>query len=95
MSVVFEEENFSINQKDSKTDQYSKDTRKVSMLKQITMVIIIAVCVLGTFLVPILRGQREKENIVYIEDITEARMRLVPLKDREAFIARFPSRNSE
>lgn len=94
MSVVFEEENFSINDQNSQASKYQrKIDGRTSPLNQVSMLFFACLCVLGAYFVPSYINPPKEAKVIYLEDITEARMRLVPEKDREAFISRFPSRD--
>lgn len=94
MPVVFEDENISFGNQNSQAAQYYKKVEeRSSPLNQAIMLFFACVCAVGAYYVPYYLNPPKKEKIVYLEDITEARMRLVPVKDREDFINNLPSRN--
>lgn len=93
MSVVFEEENFSFNNQNSQSVKDQKRlSERTSPLNQAIMLFFACLCVLGAYFVPSYINPPKEGKVIYLEDITESRMRLIPEKDREAFISKFPSR---
>ncbi len=95
MSVVFEEENFSYNAQNTQAAKYQRKVEeRSSPLNQAIMLFFACLCMVGTYYIPRYFNPSEKERVVYFEDITEARMRLIPAKDREAFINNLPTRES-
>lgn len=93
MPVVFEEENFTFNAQNTQAAQYQKRAQeKASPLNQAIMLFFACLCAAGAYFVPHFLNPPEKEKVVYFEDITEARMRLIPAKDRDAFINSLPTR---
>jgi hypothetical protein len=96
MPVVFEDENFSFNSQNTQAAQYERKVqKKASPLNQAIMLFFALLCLAGAYFVPQLINPPEAEKVVYFEDITEARMRLIPEKDRDAFISKLPSRNKQ
>ncbi len=94
MPVVFEDEQFSFNSQNSQAAQSQrKAEERSSPLNQFIMVLFAVLCLAGAYYLPGIIDPPDKEKVVYFEDITEARMRLVPVKDREAFLNSLPSRD--
>lgn len=96
MPVVFEDENFSFNTDNTRASQYEKKVQeRTSPAHQAIMLFFALLCVAGAYYLPKIINPPKEEKIVYFEDITEARMRLIPEKDREAYISRLPSRGKK
>ena len=96
MPVLFEEENFSFNNQNSQAAQYQRKAQeRTSPLNQAIMLFFAVLCLGGAYYLPSIINPPEEERVVYFEDITEERMRLIPEKDREAFINKLPSRNKD
>jgi hypothetical protein len=92
---VFEEENFTFNTQNTQAAQYQRKVEeRASPLNQAIMLFFACLCVLGAYFIPRYLNPPQKEKVVYFEDITEARMRLIPAKDRDAFINKLPSRGN-
>jgi hypothetical protein len=95
MSVVFEEENISFNDQNSQAAQYQRKVEeRASPLNQAIMLFFACLCVVGAYYIPKHFNPPQKEKVVYFEDITEARMRLIPAKDRDAYLNSLPSREA-
>lgn len=95
MPVVFEEENISFNNQNSQAAQYQRKVEeRASPLNQAIMLFFACLCLLAAYYIPHYFNPPEEEKVVYFEDITEARMRLIPAKDRDAFVSGLPSRGS-
>ncbi len=96
MPVVFEEENFSFNNTtNSPSAKFdTKNQESSSVAKQTMMLFFACVCVLGAYYIPKYLSPKTEAKVIYFEDITEARMRLVPVKERDDFINKLPSRSS-
>lgn len=93
MSVLFEEENYSFNTTDSPSAKFdSKNQDKNSLVNQIIMLFFACLCVLGAYYIPKYLSPKTEARVVYFEDITEARMRLIPVNERDNFINKLPSR---
>ncbi len=95
MSVVFEEENISFNSQNSQAAQYQRKVEeRASPLNQAIMLFFACLCVIGAYYIPKYFNPPQEEKVVYFEDITEARMRLIPAKDRDVYLNSLPSRNA-
>lgn len=95
MPVEFEEENISFNNQNTQAAQYDRKAQeKASPLNQAMMLSFAVICVVLAFVLPKLFNSTEAKEVVYFEDLTEARMRLIPEKDREAYISSLPSRTN-
>lgn len=95
MPVVFEEENISFNSQNSQAAQYQRKVEeRASPLNQAIMLFFACLCAVGAYYIPHYLNPPEKERVVYFEDITEARMRLIPAKDRETYLSNLPTRGS-
>lgn len=93
MSVVFEEENFSYNGQNTQSAQYeNKMNKRKNPLNQFLMVGIIIICLIGAFVLPSYINPKNPADTIYIEDITEIRMNLIPEEERADFINSLPSR---
>lgn len=95
MPVVFEDENFSFNGQNSQSAKYEeKMKRKKDPATQFLMVVIIIVCLIGAYILPSYLNPDKTTEIIYAEDITEARMRLIPEEERANYINSLPSRKN-
>lgn len=93
MSVEFEEEKISFNSQNTQAAQYERAVQeKASPLNQMVMLAFALICIVFAFILPKLFNPTEAKEVVYFEDLTEARMRLIPEKEREAYISSLPSR---
>ncbi|MBP6975053.1 MAG: hypothetical protein KBB54_03900 [Candidatus Pacebacteria bacterium] len=96
MPVVFEDEKFSFDTDNTRAAQYDRKVKeRASPAHQAIMIFFALLCIAGAYYLPKVINPPKEEKIVYFEDITEARMRLIPEKDREAYISRLPSRGSK
>ncbi len=99
MGVEFEEENISLNANrfgatDAHGSPFQGAQPKASPLKQGVMLATALICIMAAFILPKLFSPKSAAQTVYLEDITEARMRLIPADERDAYISNLPSRNS-
>lgn len=95
MPVEFEEESFSFNNQNTQAVQYEQKVQEKSQPEnQITMLFFAAICIVAAFLIPKFFNSSQPKEVVYFEDLTEARMRLVPENEREAFISGLPSKSN-
>lgn len=93
MSVIFEEENFSFNGQNTQSAQYeNKMQKRKDPANQFLMVFVIAICLIGAYILPSYINPQNATEIIYAEDITEARMRLIPEEERADYINSLPSR---
>ena len=93
MAVEFEEENVVFNQDNSLEAQYqAKMSQKATPAMQISMLAFGLVCICLAFYAPSYINPPKKENVIYIEDITEARMRLLPPDQLNSILSKLPSR---
>lgn len=96
MPVVFEDENFSFNSQNTQAAQYDRKAKeKASPLNQVIMLFFALLCACGAYYIPKIVKPVEKEKIVYFEDITEARMRLIPADERDAYLSKLPYRTQQ
>ena len=93
MAVEFEEENVVFNQDNSLDAQYkAKIAQKNTPAMQISMLFFALFCGVLAFYAPSYINPPKKENIIYIEDITETRMRLLPPDQLNSILSKLPSR---
>lgn len=96
MAVEFEEENVTFNQENSVEAQYkAKVAQNNTPVMQITMLLFGVACIILAFYIPSYINPPKKEGIIYIEDLTEARMRLLPQDQLNSIISKLPSRANE
>lgn len=99
MGVEFEEENISLNTNrfglaGNQGLQSNGSNPKASPLKQGMMLALALICLVAALVLPKIFSPKSAAQTVYFEDITEARMRLIPADERNAYISSLPSRNS-
>ena len=93
MAVEFEEENIVFNQENTAEARYSaKVNERNTPLMQVTMLIFGIVCLVLAFYLPSYINPPKKQKVIYIEDLTEARMRLLPPNKLNSIISKLPSR---
>ncbi|MCF7865637.1 MAG: hypothetical protein K9M11_03985 [Candidatus Pacebacteria bacterium] len=96
MAVEFEEENVSFNTENTQAAQYEKKVQeKSSLLNQIMMLFFALVCIAASFMLPKFLNPPQTKDVVYFEDLTEVRMRLIPEDERDAYISSLPYRNNK
>jgi hypothetical protein len=96
MSVEFEEENFSFNSQNTQAAQDEKRAQETATpLNQAIMLFFAVLCIVGTFMLPKFFNPPQVKEVVYFEDLTEARMRLIPEDEREAYVSKLPYKNNQ
>lgn len=103
MPVVFEDENFNFsrggvtaatnNAGATNAGNPFTPAAETSNAKRVMMIIFAIVCIGLAFYIPSIINPSKKQAQVYLEDITEARMRLIPEKDQAEYVSRLPSRS--
>jgi hypothetical protein len=99
MGVEFEEENISINTNrfgasSAQASPFQGAQPKAGLLKQVMMLVAALACVIAAFVLPTFFTPKTTVQTVYFEDITAARMRLIPEAERDAYISSLPSRKT-
>ncbi len=98
MPVVFEDENFNFSNNGQHVTAAERYEQKVqvrsSPLNQGIMLFFAILCLLGAYYIPKYLKPSQKEVVIYLEDITESRMRLIPQDQRDSFISSLPSRSN-
>lgn len=99
MPVVFEEENAQLSNINASTSRYGQNPAGArpsdSPTTKFAMVTFALLCLIGAYYVPTLINPPHKQEVIYIEDLTEARMRLIPPDEQAAFLRGLPSRNAD
>lgn len=96
MAVEFEEENISFNSENTQAAQYERSIQiKASPIKKAASLFFAVICLVGAYMLPKLFNPPQTQEVVYFEDLTEARMRLIPEEERDAYISKLPSRNDK
>lgn len=97
MPVIFEEEQAqnTFNAVNSQAAIYQRKVEERNdPVNQAIMLFFAALCILGAYYLPRIIRPAQAEREVYIEDITESRMRLIPEKSKDEVLSKLKSRNS-
>ncbi len=96
MSVEFDEEKIAMSYNAAHTAeaQYQQAVQASnSPVKQVALLICAGLFIGGALYIPRLINPPEAEPVVYLEDLTEARMRLIPGDVRDGILLNLKSRN--
>lgn len=94
MPVIFEEEQAqnSFNTENSQAAIYQRKIQeKTDPVNQVIMLFFAVLCISGAYYLPRIIRPVQAEKEVYLEDITESRMRLIPEKNREEVLSKLKS----
>ena len=58
------------------------------------MLLFACICIFGAYYIPKIISPVQAEREVYLEDITESRMRLIPEKSRDEVLSKLKSRSA-
>jgi hypothetical protein len=96
MAVEFEEENFNFNTQNTAQSRYEARVNEVNTpFMKVVMVFFALLCVAGAFYFPTLINPKNNNTVVYVEDLTEARMRLIPANQVNSIVSKLPSRTAQ